>query len=147
VPLSFNDVDREDYTSAIIAIYEMQNIQPLLDLYVFSYMRTCASYDSTVKSLGYDETRVRYRQQRRTLVREIILGLMTGDPMKKYVGDQAQKLIKPEEQLLFIEDVMEDLRDIDMSRLAGLGVTPDQLRDWENITQKESGSGSQSSHE
>ncbi len=65
VPLSFNDVEREDYTSAMIAIYELQDIRPLLDLYVFSYMRTCALYDSTVKSMGFDEIRVRYRQQRR----------------------------------------------------------------------------------
>ncbi len=42
VPLSFNDVEKEDYTSAVIAIYELQDIHPILDLYVFSYMRTCA---------------------------------------------------------------------------------------------------------
>jgi hypothetical protein len=65
VPLSFNDVEREDYTSAVIAIYELQEIRLLLDLYLFSYMRTCAMYDSTVKAMGIDEVRVRYRQQRR----------------------------------------------------------------------------------
>ncbi len=41
VPLSFNDVTREDYNSAIITIYELQDIRPLLDLYRFSYLRTC----------------------------------------------------------------------------------------------------------
>ncbi|PWU16170.1 MAG: hypothetical protein C5B45_01010 [Chlamydiae bacterium] len=39
VPLSFNDMQRTDYTSAMIAAYELQNVHPILDLYVFSYMR------------------------------------------------------------------------------------------------------------
>src|SRR6202030_2042468 len=55
VPLSFNDVDRDDYTSAVIAIYELQNVRPIVDLYVFSYLRTCALYDSTVKTIRFDE--------------------------------------------------------------------------------------------
>src|SRR5262249_45098979 len=53
VPLSFNDIEREDYTSAMIAVYELQKLHPLIDLYVFSYMRTCAMYDSTVEAMGF----------------------------------------------------------------------------------------------
>jgi hypothetical protein len=30
-------------------------------------------YDSTIKAIGFDEIRVRYRQQRRALIRDIIL--------------------------------------------------------------------------
>lgn len=98
VPLSFNDVEREDYASAMIAIYELQDIRPLLDLYVFSYMRTCAMYDTTVKTIGNDEIRVRYRQQRRDIIRYVILNSLTGMVMKEYISVQAQKLIKENEQ-------------------------------------------------
>ncbi|MBI3237162.1 MAG: Fic family protein, partial [Chlamydiales bacterium] len=78
VPLSFNDVDRDDYISCLIAIYELHDIHPLLDLYVFSYMRTCALYDSTIRSIGFDEIRVRYREQRRTVVRNVIENVIFG---------------------------------------------------------------------
>ena len=30
----------------------------------------------------------------------------------------------------FIEDVIEDLKEIDQSRIAGLGITQDQLKNW-----------------
>lgn len=130
VPLSFNDVGRDDYTSAVIAIYELQDIRPLVDLYLFSYMRTCAMYDSTVKAIGFDEIRVRYRQQRRAVVRDVIVNGLTGGHMKEYVVLQASKLIKQEDQKSFFEDVMEDLKEIDYNHIAGLGITPDQLSIW-----------------
>lgn len=130
VPLSFNDVEREDYISAVIAIYEFQDIRPLLDLYLFSYMRTCAMYDSTVKAMGFDEVRVRYRTQRREIIRHIIVHQLSGESMRDYISAQTAKLIKQEDLSLFYEDVIEDLQEIDLSRIAGLGITPDQMNAW-----------------
>ena len=118
VPLSFNDVEVEDYMSTMIAIYELQDVRPLVDLYVYSYMRTCAAYDSTVKALGFDEVRVRYRLQRREVLRVIILKKASGTELDEYIKFQANK------------DVHEDLEQIDENRLAGLGVTPEQLKEW-----------------
>jgi hypothetical protein len=85
-------------------------------------------YDSTVKAMGFDEIRVRYRQERRALIRALILNKLTGTTMKEYIYAQTVKLAKEENQKSFLEDVMEDLREMDLSRLAGLGITPDQLR-------------------
>jgi hypothetical protein len=137
VPLSFNDVGREDYASAMIAIYEFQDIHPLLDLYLFSYMRTCALYDTTVKAMGFDELRVRYRQKRRDVIREVILKKLSGTAMKEYIVAQTQKLIIEEvEQQAFVEDVMEDLVEMDQSRLAGLGVTRKELEAWKEMILK-----------
>lgn len=129
VPLSFNDVEREDYTSAVLAIYELQNIYPLLDLYTFSYLRTCKLYDSTIKALGFDEIRVRYRSQRRAIVRTIILQQLHKKAIQKYIQEQA-KAIPQEDRNAFLEDLEEDLAQIDESRLAGLGVTTPELHAW-----------------
>jgi Fic family protein len=134
VPLSFNDVTRDDYTSAMIAIYELQKIQPLVDLYLFSYMRTCAMYDATVKELGFDEIRVRYRQQRRGLIRDIIINKLTGEPMKKYISQQIPLIVKEVDREAFFGDIMEDLNEIDQSRIVGLGITLDELDEWKKLT-------------
>ena len=130
VPLSFSDVEKDDYTSAVIAIYELQDVRPLVDLYAFSYMRTCAMYDSTVKTIGFDEVRVRYRQQRRSLVRDVVLNNLVGDSMKEYVSSQASKLAPPKDESAFLADVLEDLEEMDLGRTIGLGISPDQLDDW-----------------
>ena len=48
VPLSFKTITRNDYASAMIAVYELNDIGPIADLYVASYYRTCEEYDATV---------------------------------------------------------------------------------------------------
>ncbi|MEI6242067.1 MAG: Fic family protein [Chlamydiota bacterium] len=133
VPLSFNDVERNDYISAVIAIYELQDIRPILDLYIFSYMRTCAVYDSTVKALGFDIVRVRYRNERRAIIREIVLNCLVGKAIDEYVSSQTLKLVKNEDQKAFLEDIREDLKEIDQSYIVGLGITPNQLQHWMDV--------------
>ncbi len=130
VPLSFNDVEKEDYISAIIAIYELQDIGPLTDLYVFSYLRTCLVYDSTIKAIGFDQIRVRYRAERRLLIREIVIQKLTNIPLKLYLHREAENLVPQKDLKNFIEDVEEDFREISPSRIAGLGITTQELEDW-----------------
>ncbi len=130
VPLSFNDIDREDYTSAILAIYELQDVQPLIDVYAFSYLRTCVQYDSTMKAFGFDELRVRYRSQRRAILREIILSKPHKEKLDEYAHVQAAEKIPSKDLKAFLEDVKEDLKLIDESRIAGLGITAAELLEW-----------------
>ena len=134
VPLSFNDVERDDYTAAVIAIYELQDVQPLVDLYAFSYLRTCALYDTTVKALGFDEIRVRYRTQRRAVLRQIISQKLSGESLRKYIAAQAEEHVKKNEQQAFLEDIQEDLEQMDESRIAGLGITVAEFKNWKTIT-------------
>jgi len=136
VPIAFNDIEVADYRSAMIAVYELQDVQPIVDLYVYSYMRTCAAYDSTVKALGFDEVRVRYRQQRRSVIREVIVRRLIGREMRAFVVIEANQNLPEADRKAFIEDTLEDLEQIDESRLAGLGVTAEELRQWFRDTQK-----------
>lgn len=130
VPLSFNDIERDDYTSAIIAVYELNEIRPLVDLYVFSYMRTCAVYDSTVKTLGFDEIRVRYRKERREIIRSLIEKKLVGDTLNNFIVQKSKELVKTEDLESFREDIWQDIKEMDVTRIAGLGLTNEQLNIW-----------------
>ncbi len=133
VPLAFNDVRVDDYMSAMIAVYELQDMRPLVDLYVYSYLRTCAVYNSTMKAMGFDEVRVRLRQERRAVVREVILRGLVGEVLKGFVRKEAELRVTPADLEGFIEDVLEDLEQMDENRLAGLGVMPAQLAEWRRL--------------
>lgn len=131
VPLSFNDIEREDYISALIAIYELQEINPLLDLYAFSYQRTATLCDETAKAVGLDEIRARYRQPRRALLRHIILNHLTGAALESFISSQALAQIPEADRPAFIEDLRQDLEEINPIRIAGLGVSLGELKSWE----------------
>lgn len=130
VPLSFNDVAKEDYSSAMLAVYELKDLNPLIDLYTFSYLRTCQQYDATVEAFGFDELRVLYRQQRRAALRYIITQKLTGDALEGYITHDAVSQIPTVHQETFIEDLREDLKELSFPRIAGLGITAEQLEQW-----------------
>lgn len=50
--------------------------------------------------------------------------------MNEWIHSQTLKLVKKEDQIAFVEDVMDDLKEIDHSRIAGLGLSQDQLKHW-----------------
>ena len=130
VPLSFNDIPKNDYINAMIAIYELNDIQPLADLYCFSYARTCKFYDATVQVMGVDKLRVVYREQRRICLRHIISHGLHGAEMNEYIDKQVQCLIPAEDHIAFKSIVMEDLSALDVNRIAGLGVSLTDYNRW-----------------
>jgi Fic family protein len=137
VPLSFNDVEKDDYASAMIAIYELNDIRPLAELYRHSYLRTCKQYDATAEVVGIDEILVRYRHQRRELIRDIITRPLADSEMQSAIQEYAEKNITATDQTDFVDDVYEDLNLIGPQRIAGMGITREQLNDWQAIITKE----------
>ncbi|MBA3603934.1 MAG: Fic family protein [Parachlamydiaceae bacterium] len=132
VPCSFNDIERGDYMSAMIAIYEFQEVAPIIDLYVYSYLRTCHAYDSTVKDVKFDSLRVLYRRQRREIEREVITRQLVGDSLLAYVDNSLMNSIPPADLNKVREDTIEDLNRMDSISIAGLGVTLEELLIWIN---------------
>jgi Fic family protein len=130
VPLSFNAIEKDDYASAMIAVYELNDVRPMIDLYVESYLRTCQEYDATVEALGFDEVRVRYRQQRRQIIGAIIANQYTGGALEEYIAEQVAQKVPGEHRESFVEDLREDLAEITPQRIAGLGISQQQLQRW-----------------
>ena len=51
-PLSFTGVTRDDYTTALLVIYEKNDVGPMLELFAWAYSRSCEQYGVVKKSLG-----------------------------------------------------------------------------------------------
>ena len=78
--------------------------------------------------MGFDEIRVRYRSQRRATIRTIIEKNLTEAEIITFIENQ--KEIPAIDRARFTRTVLEDLEHIDQSRIAGLGITPEQLELW-----------------
>jgi Fic family protein len=130
VPLSFNDVDKEDYISALLAFYELNSPRPLEDIYCHSYLRTCKQYEALVTSFGVDELRIRYRQQRRDIVGYIIRHKLKDDQVNHYIESAIKKQIPKEDQQGVKRTIHEDLELISPSRIVGMGITKADLEKW-----------------
>ena len=73
-PLSFIDMPEEPYFRGTQAVYELNRIELLADVYLAAYERSCQRYAAIVKSLPEpDPLRLRYREQIRALVGDIVV--------------------------------------------------------------------------
>jgi len=135
VPLSCIELDKEEYIAAMISIYELQNPKALTRLFLKSYLRGCKLYDATVDAISFDEVRVRYRTQRREAIRHIILQNLHSARLEQFIK-KASDHIPHNNKTRFIEDIQEDLTLLSPARLAGLGVTAQDLKIWQDKNTK-----------
>ena len=76
-PLSFVDVPRSLYTRALLAVYELGDTSLLREVFRWAYTRSATRYAAVRQSLGEpDPMRLRYRDDLREVVGEIIRGRM-----------------------------------------------------------------------
>lgn len=131
VPLSFNDVPKDDYLSAMLLVYEYQNPAPLAELYLYSYSRTCQAYQVTTDSLGIDQTRVRFRHLRRQLLGDIIRQQLKEPELSTHIKQYAAQYIPIENRDDFLRNLQEDLSLLSPARSVGLGVSQEELMRWQ----------------
>lgn len=78
-PLSFLDVDREDYALAMMGIYEACDVSMAVDLFDWTYRRSQTKYKVVSESLGApDPFRIKYREALNEAVGMVVRG---GQPM------------------------------------------------------------------
>lgn len=130
VPLSFNDISQQDYTDAMIAIYELNDTRPLAELYQYSYLRSTLVYDTTIEAIGFDPIRVAYRKQRREMIRYIIINQLNNQETQIYITTAMNSQIPPEAREQVLKNIREDLAHLGPQSIIGLGISHDQLKAW-----------------
>jgi hypothetical protein len=74
-PLSFLDVDREDYALAMMGVYESCDVSMAVDLFDWTYRRSQARYKVVLESMGSpDPFRLRYREALNDAVGRVVRG-------------------------------------------------------------------------
>jgi Fic family protein len=72
-PLSFLDVDREDYALAMMGVYETCDVSMAVDLFAWTYRRSQARYKVVLESMGSPNPfRVKYREALNEAVGQIV---------------------------------------------------------------------------
>jgi Fic family protein len=123
-PLSFVDVSRDSYHSALLVMYETNNITPMLDLFIWAYLRSCSQYETAKKSIGeIDGYRIQYRKERKDVMGKIIKQNLHGVAICK------QSKIENSEK--FIAMTVTDLGALHAGAIVGLGISESQLENWQ----------------
>jgi Fic family protein len=79
-PLSFLDVERSDYATAMLGVYEQRNVAAAVELFEFIYRRSIQKYSVLRASLSVpDPLRARYRQALNEIMQLVVFYSRTLD--------------------------------------------------------------------
>lgn len=129
-PLSFSDVEREEYIAALLAIYELNEVGPMKDLYLRAYKRSSENYHVVKESIGEpDRFNLKYRRELKTLVRELVLRF---EETEYILGnlDQLDIEIPSDDQSLFMQRVRDELESLHMGNIARYKLRPKEFERW-----------------
>lgn len=92
-PLSFLDVERTDYATAMLGVYEQRNVAAAVELFEFIYRRSIQKYSVLRASRAMpDPIRLRYRQALNELMQFVVFHGRTLDDAFAQVNVDAADL-------------------------------------------------------
>lgn len=130
-PLSFVDVPERAYIDGVLAIYELNRIELLRDVFVWAYERSSARYSAVRQSLGEpDPFRLRYR----ALVAELVAAVVRAEMDKKaataLARQRAAEHVPPADQARFVEVVETEIMSLHEGNIARYRLRPAEYQAW-----------------
>ncbi len=130
-PLSFVDVESQDYIGGLLGVYELNRIEYLRDVFVRAYRRSCARYSNVRRTLGDpDQFRLGHRAAIGDFVREVVLGGMDKRVAAKWIAGKAAESIAQAERAKFIEVVETELGCLHGGNIARYRLRPSEFEAW-----------------
>ena len=130
-PLSFVDVEADDYVNALIGVYELQRIEYLRDVFVWAYTRSAQRYNAVRQSLGDpDPFRLRYRSKIGNIIREVVQVGLSATKSGALIRHHAENEIPHEDRSKFIESVELELLSLHEGNIARYRLRPGEFSQW-----------------
>ncbi len=130
-PLSFIDVPESAYVEGTLGVYELNRVELLRDVFVWSYERSCTRYAAVIASVGKPEPiRLAYREELRGLVHEMVLAgvFPNRDELHEWAGQNA---VRAEDAPGFVDNAQADLLNLHPGILSRYRLRNSQFEAWE----------------
>ncbi len=130
-PLSFVDVETQDYLEALIGIYELNRVEYMRDVFVWAYTRSTQLYTAVRQSLGDpDPFRLKFRTQIGELVRRIVHSGTGKTEASKLLKSAVEQQIEEPDRERFIEVLEIELNCLHEGNIARYRLTPNEFSLW-----------------
>lgn len=131
-PLSFTDVDQNDYAKSLLGIYEKNDVGLLRNLYEWAYIRSSQRYSAIQQNMGEPNLfKLKYRDLIHEIVQEIILTKIIGSQVVTIIKNRIHSLRLPkndDEQLFKIIEI--ELASLHDGNIARYKIRPSEFNAW-----------------
>lgn len=129
-PLSFVDVPKRMYLDALLAVYELNRLELLRELFIWAYDRSCYDYENLHSSAaGKNPLRFKYRAVLRDTVRGIV---ESGEsPDGRSIALRATPVVSPEDVAAFVDWVLSEITGLHEGNIALYRISLQDYRRWQ----------------
>jgi hypothetical protein len=114
-------------------VYELNEVILLKDVFLWAYERSAARYAAIRQSLGEpDPFRLKYREQIRTLVSEIVGNGLSQKKASSAIKENV-KNIAEQDKAKFIEAVETELMNLHDGNFARFWISPASFKKWKEV--------------
>ncbi len=132
-PLSFYDLPNKYYTEAILAVYELNDISLIKDIFMWAYERSASRYKAVRQSLGEpDPFRLKFMAELKIIVQAVILEALDKKAAYKRIATWASNHIAEDDREKFREMAEEELLGLHEGNFARYQVRPTEFENWQN---------------
>jgi hypothetical protein len=133
-PVSFVDVPESPYVDGLLAIYELNRIELLREVFVWAYERSCARYSTVRQSLGQpDLFRMRHRLAIAEIVGKVVRGKMDKKAAAAAIRASAIRAVSPSQRPRFIEVVETEVMSLHEGNFARYRLRPSEFEAWQAV--------------
>ena len=133
-PLSFLDVPEDQYINGLLGVYEVNRIELMRDVFVWTYERSCRRYQVVRHVLGEPNTfRLRYRKALIDCVGEAIRQIGQGkiDDAVEVLSQLAKDLVQEDDRDHFLKIANEEIDALHEGNFARYRLRPSQFLAWQ----------------
>src|SRR5450759_519472 len=128
-PLSFIDVPERAYVEGALAVYELNRVELLADVFEWAYERSCQQYRAIADSLPPpDPFRRIHRDAMADVIGEIVRKGWPAEPL--IVERESAKLVAVENRKRFADMVINELKELHEGNIARYRLRLSEFRDW-----------------
>ena len=133
-PLSFMDVPEDLYINGLLGVYELNRIELMRDVFVWTYERSCNRYQVIRHTLGEpDPFRLRYRKALIDCVGEAIRQVGRGNAIDtgEVLSHLAKDLVPENDREHFLKITKEEIAALHEGNFARYRLRPAEYNDWQ----------------
>lgn len=134
-PLSFTEVEQQAYVSALLGVYERNDISLIRDLYIWAYNRSSQKYTAIQQSMGEPNLlKLQYRQAIHSIVNAIITERTAGTEIVRKIQELIEASDIPEADRQSIFNLIEtEIFSLHEGNAARFRVRPSEFQAWKAL--------------
>jgi fido (protein-threonine AMPylation protein) len=130
-PLSFVGVPAKRYIEGILSVYELNRVEPMVDVFAWAYEQSAARYMTIRQEVGeQDPVKFHYRDDIKACIRDVVVKKLGKREAASFLKNWASQNVTADSRDSFVNVVEERLLSLTEGNIFRVRILPSEFQEW-----------------